>query len=229
MPQAQAPNDIDPGRKKEKEEEKQHKQNKQDEMARSRKLLPLDPRPSRAHPEHRATRKQLEKENGYGWVPPVILGLVGLTLAFDVSKDVEKAEEKHKKREEEEEGRKRGRRGENRGRSRRHRGDDDDNDDDDDYDQFDTDGDGGHGDRRDGLLARGDRLEKGEAGPWDRDWERERERRKRSGYDSLEEDYEEDEGRYPRRGRDDSDYERGRRALHDRRSRPRPRRRSSDW
>lgn len=170
----------------------------------------------------------MEKDNGYGWVPPVILGLVGLTLAFDVSKDVEKAEDKHKKREQEEEDRKTRRRGENRGRSRRHRGDDDD-DDNDDNDQFDKDGDEGRGDRRDGLLTRGDRLERGEGGPWNRDWERERERRKRSGYDSLDEDYEEDEGRNPRRGRDDSDYERGRRALDDRRSRPRPRRRSSDW
>ncbi|ROW05258.1 hypothetical protein VSDG_00179 [Cytospora chrysosperma] len=215
-------------------------------MTRARKLLPPDPRPSRAHPEHRATRKQLEKEHGYGWVPPVILGLVGLTLAFDVAKDVEKAEEKHKKRdqgqgrqqgegEEEEQERKRKRRGEARGRSsrRRHRGDHEDDDggvDGYEYingDEYDT----WHGGKRDGLLARGDRLEKGEGGPWDRGREGERERRKRSEYNDVGVDdyYAEDEGRYPRRGRDDLDYERGRRALDDRRSRPRPRRRSSDW
>ncbi|ROW09470.1 hypothetical protein VMCG_02444 [Cytospora schulzeri] len=214
-------------------------------MARARKLLPPDPRPSRAHPEHRATRKQLEKEHGYGWVPPVILGLVGLTLAFDVAKDVEKAEEKHKQREQqqqqqqegegEEEQRKR-RRGrgtgeENRGRSRRRqRGGGDDYEDrgggDGDGDEYDD----RSGGRKDGLLNRGDRLEKGEGGPWDRDWERERERRKRSGYDDdLDGYYDEDDVRYARRGRDDFDYERGRRVLDDRKSRPRTRRRSSDW
>lgn len=212
-------------------------------MARARKLLPPDPRPSRAHPEHRATRKQLEKEHGYGWVPPVILGLVGLTLAFDVTKDVEKAEERHKKRDEEqqegegdeEQERKRRMRGEARGRSsrRRHRGNYEDDDGGggggDGYEYVNGDGDGWHGGKRDELLARGDRLEKGEGGPWDR--ERERERRKRSEYNDVAVDdyYAEDEGRYPRRGRDDLDYERGRRALDDRRSRPRPRRRSSDW
>ena len=65
-------------------------------MGRGRSLLPPDPRPSRAHPEQRAHRKKLEKEHGYGWVPPVLLGLLGLTLAYDVTKDVEKAEERHR-------------------------------------------------------------------------------------------------------------------------------------
>lgn len=184
----------------------------------------------------------------------MILGLVGLTLAFDVAKDVEKAEEKHKKRDQgqqegdgdgdgdgdEEQERKRKRRGEARGRSsrRRHRGDYEDDGGGcvgvgvDGYEYINGDEyDGWHGGKRDGLLARGDRLEKGEGGPWDRGREGEKERKKRSEYNDVGVDdyYAEDEGRYPRRGRDDLDYERGRRALDDRRSRPRPRRRSSDW
>ncbi|KAF3767845.1 hypothetical protein M406DRAFT_321745, partial [Cryphonectria parasitica EP155] len=63
----------------------------------TRKFLPPDPRPSKAHPEHRRIRKELEKEHGYGWVPPVILGLIGIGLAYDVTKDVEKAEERKQK------------------------------------------------------------------------------------------------------------------------------------
>ncbi|KUI68511.1 hypothetical protein VM1G_04496 [Cytospora mali] len=208
-------------------------------MARGRKLLPPDPRPSRAHPEHRAIRKQLEKEHGYGWVPPVILGLVGLTLAFDVTKDVEKAEERHKQREAEEEERKRRRKEAGRGRPRRQKDDGDDDHDhgeDRDGDRSGRDGDGGRGERRDGWLYKEDRLERGEGGPWDRERERERERRKGGGYDGYDnyydDDDDEDDRRYSRRGSDDGydfGYDRGRRALDDRRSRPRARRRSSDW
>lgn len=59
-----------------------------------------DPRPSRANPEHRKARKELESSHGYGWVPPVLLGLLGLSLAFDVTKDIEKHEERHRREEE---------------------------------------------------------------------------------------------------------------------------------
>ncbi|PSR76544.1 hypothetical protein BD289DRAFT_172418 [Coniella lustricola] len=60
------------------------------------RFLPPDPRPSKAHPEHRRRRKELEKEHNYEWVPPIILGLLGITLAYDVTKDVAKLEEKKK-------------------------------------------------------------------------------------------------------------------------------------
>ncbi|ROW15229.1 hypothetical protein VPNG_02908 [Cytospora leucostoma] len=167
-------------------------------MVRGRKYLPPDPRPSRAHPEHRAHRKQLEKEHGYGWVPPVVLGLLGITLAFDVTKDVEKTEERHKREdaEEEERKRRRGRRrrdgdGKEKGkgkedtdRSRRY--DDDRGDDDGGYE-------GGYGDDsryggRDGGLVRGDRLERGEGGgggggSWERQGRRRRLSAIEAGYD----------------------------------------------
>lgn len=74
------------------------------------RLLPIDPRPSRADPEARRLRKELEKEHGYEWVPPVVLALLGIGLAYDVTKDVAKHEEKHKREEEEAEERQRRRR-----------------------------------------------------------------------------------------------------------------------
>ncbi|KAK2613492.1 hypothetical protein N8I77_000404 [Diaporthe amygdali] len=216
-------------------------------MVKAKDLLPPDPRPSKAHPEMRARRKQLEKEHGYGWVPPVVLGLLGLTLAYDVTKDVEKYE--NMKHDGEQKGgddndgeearrrRRQRRREELRSRShRRHGGRGE-------YDERDSwEGeDGGEDSRRggsdrgrrerdrDGGLSRADRLEKGEGGPWDRDREQERDRRRGSVYDPA--DYDED--RYRRRGRDGGDdyydYERGRRAVEERRGRPRMRRHSSDW
>ncbi|KAJ9162163.1 hypothetical protein NKR19_g1479, partial [Coniochaeta hoffmannii] len=67
---------------------------------------PPDPRPSKAHPEHRARRKELEKKHGgYEWVPYLGLALTGLVLAFNVEKDVEKCERrKGERREGEREG-----------------------------------------------------------------------------------------------------------------------------
>lgn len=235
-------------------------------------------------------RKDLEKEHGYGWLPPMILALLGVTLAFDVTKEVEKHEQRHKEEEDEEEKRRRRRRERDlRSGSRRHRrrdsedeeGFDDDDDDQDDYDSRDRrrrrrrrtrsnrrgeqqqqkrwsvpddidirndyEGLGGgreagmeraeslergevvDHDNLDGGLDRADQLEKGEAGvPDDRDRYDGRPRRS-IAYDEF------DDGRqYRRRRYEEPDYEyldysRGRRALDERRSRPRPRRRSSDW
>lgn len=211
-------------------------------MVKAKDFLPPDPRPSKAHPEMRARRKQLEKEHGYGWVPPVVLGLLGLTLAYDVTRDVEKYEKKKEEGEnsqqngggdgEDEETRRRRkrerRREELRLRSdRRHRGGGGGGSD---FDSWDSREDEGRRER-DGGLTRADRLEKGEGGPWDRDREQERDRRRGSTYDA--DDYY-DEDRPRRRGRegyDDDyyDYERGRRAVEERRGRPRMRRHSSDW
>jgi len=61
---------------------------------------PPDPRPSKAHPEHRAVRKELEKKHGgYEWVPVAGLALTGLILAINVEKDVDKCEKKKEKQE----------------------------------------------------------------------------------------------------------------------------------
>lgn len=219
-------------------------------------MLPIDPRPSRADPEARRIRKEMEKEHNYEWIPPIVLGLLGVTLAWDVTKDVAKCEERkikdkeggedNKKESGEDEARRRRRRGDRdtrRSTTRRHGGDKDDEDrgrgrgraaaaaddsadEDDGYDEYDQ--------RRrvrgrttDGGLDRLDRLERGEGdGGRDRDEYR---RRRSLAYDNY---Y--DQAR-PSRGRDygDSDYEyagstRGR-TYDDRRGRPRPRRRSSDW
>ncbi|KAI3329045.1 hypothetical protein HD806DRAFT_270546 [Xylariaceae sp. AK1471] len=65
-------------------------------------LIPPDPRkylPSRAHPEHRQQRKQLEKEHPFGLTQVAALGLIGLTLAWDIEKQVQKHEEKKDKEE----------------------------------------------------------------------------------------------------------------------------------
>ncbi|KAI8635308.1 hypothetical protein F5Y19DRAFT_469176 [Xylariaceae sp. FL1651] len=61
-----------------------------------------DPRkflPSRAHPEHRAYRKQLEKEHPFGFTQMAVLGMLGLTLAWDIEKQVQKHEERKDKEE----------------------------------------------------------------------------------------------------------------------------------
>lgn len=224
-------------------------------MVKAKNFLPPDPRPSKAHPEERQRRKQLEKEHGYGWVPPVVLGLIGLTLAYDVTRDVEKCEKRKdeqgegsdrnrdRDRDESEETarrrRRERRRAELRSRSdRRHRDDggwdpslDGEEDDRGYYGGSDRGASARDRDRdRDGGLTRADRLEKGEGGPWDRDRERERDRRRGSVYDN--DDYY-DEDRPRRRGRDEDDdsydYDRGRRAVEERRGRPRMRRHSSDW
>lgn len=229
----------------------------------------------------------MEKEHGYGWVPPMILALLGVTLAFDVTKDVEKHEQRHKQEEEDQEKQKRRRRERDlRSGSRRHRHRDSEDeegdrfdDDEDDYNSRDGDrnrrrrgsrrgeqrqhqrwsvpddidirndyeGLGGgreagmeHAeslergevvdyDKLDGGLDRADQLEKGEAGVDDRDYYQGRSRRS-IAYDEF------DDGRQYRRRRYEEapdyeylDYSRGRRVLDERRSRPRPRRRSSDW
>lgn len=218
-------------------------------MVKAKDFIPPDPRPSKANAEERARRKQLEKEHGYGWVPPVVLGLLGLTLAYDVTRDVEKYEKMkddgnderaQDRRDEDDEARRRRRRERRRAelRSRSHRGSEPGS-----WDGgWDDGGRGGGSDRgrrerdreRDGGLTRADRLEKGEGGPWDRDRESERDRRRGSVYD--EDDYFDEDGPR-RRGRDGGggddddyyDYERGRRAVEQRRGRPRMRRHSSDW
>ncbi|KAI1409085.1 hypothetical protein F5Y13DRAFT_170638 [Hypoxylon sp. FL1857] len=79
------------------------------------KLSPVDPRgylPSRAHPEHRSRRKELEKEHPFGWKEPLVLGLLGIGLAWNIEKQVQKHEER-KEREEHE--------GKEREERRRHR------------------------------------------------------------------------------------------------------------
>ncbi|KAH8681482.1 hypothetical protein BX600DRAFT_446666 [Xylariales sp. PMI_506] len=64
------------------------------------KILPPDPRkmlPSRADPEHRGRRKELEKKHGYGYVEPLVLGMIGITLAWNIENQVRKAEERKEK------------------------------------------------------------------------------------------------------------------------------------
>ncbi|KAK0718296.1 hypothetical protein B0T26DRAFT_752233 [Lasiosphaeria miniovina] len=54
------------------------------------KLIPQDPRPSKAHPQHHAQRKAVEKREGGGafeWVTAAGLLLTGLLLAVDVERD----------------------------------------------------------------------------------------------------------------------------------------------
>lgn len=83
------------------------------------KLSPPDPRdylPSRAHPEHRKQRKQLEKEHPFGVKEFAVLGLIGLTLAWDIEKQVQEREARKDKEEAER----------NQPQRRRRRGDGDD-------------------------------------------------------------------------------------------------------
>ncbi|KAI1176636.1 hypothetical protein F4777DRAFT_244694 [Nemania sp. FL0916] len=58
--------------------------------------------PSKAEPEERHARKRLEKDHSIGLTQVAILGLVGLKLAWDIEKQVEKKEEKKEKEEAEE-------------------------------------------------------------------------------------------------------------------------------
>ncbi|KAI1325472.1 hypothetical protein F5Y16DRAFT_401323 [Xylariaceae sp. FL0255] len=61
-----------------------------------------DPRnllPSRADPEHRSHRKQLEKEHPFSFKQAVILGLIGLKVAWNIEQQVQKHEEKHEREE----------------------------------------------------------------------------------------------------------------------------------
>ncbi|KAI1487740.1 hypothetical protein F5X96DRAFT_126138 [Biscogniauxia mediterranea] len=63
-------------------------------------LSPADPRkymPSRADPEHRSRRKQIEKDHPFGWQAPVILGMLGVGLAWNIEKEVQKHEERKDK------------------------------------------------------------------------------------------------------------------------------------
>ncbi|KAH8889823.1 hypothetical protein GQ53DRAFT_748056 [Thozetella sp. PMI_491] len=63
--------------------------------------LPYDPRPSKAHPEHRSLRKKMEKEHPFNWLPIGVLALMGVSLAMNIEKDVKKCEEKKEKQREE--------------------------------------------------------------------------------------------------------------------------------
>ncbi|RYC54934.1 hypothetical protein CHU98_g11274 [Xylaria longipes] len=63
---------------------------------------PVDPRrllPSHAEPKERHRRKQLEKEHAVGLKEVAVLGLIGLTLAWDIDKQVRKKEEQKEKEE----------------------------------------------------------------------------------------------------------------------------------
>ncbi len=60
--------------------------------------LPYDPRPSKAHPEHREFRKGIEKESPhFSWLPIGLLALMGVTLAMNIENDVKKCEERKDK------------------------------------------------------------------------------------------------------------------------------------
>ncbi|KAI0466487.1 hypothetical protein F4859DRAFT_303132 [Xylaria cf. heliscus] len=63
---------------------------------------PIDPRrflPSRAEPDERQKRKQLEKEHAIGFKEVTVLSLIGIGLAWDIDKQVRKKEEKREKEE----------------------------------------------------------------------------------------------------------------------------------
>ncbi|OTB06385.1 hypothetical protein M426DRAFT_21167 [Hypoxylon sp. CI-4A] len=64
------------------------------------RLSPPDPRsilPSRAHPEHRSRRKELEKEHPFSWTGPLVLGMIGVGLAWNIENQVQKHEERKDK------------------------------------------------------------------------------------------------------------------------------------
>lgn len=201
-----------------------------------KRLLPIDPRPSRADPEARRIRKEMEKEHSYEWVPPIVLGLIGITLAWDVSQDVSKCEERkekeEKERESKDEERKRRKREKDIRRPRKH-GDGR-------YDAAraegeDADDDGYSYDERrrvrrrsaDTGLDRADRLERGDGEGRDRRADEYRKRRS-----VPHDDYYDYDPKFSREQADDGHdygYDRRGRTYDDRRSRPRPRRQSSDW
>ncbi|KAK8105832.1 uncharacterized protein PG998_003696 [Apiospora kogelbergensis] len=59
--------------------------------------LPVDPRnllPSRADPENRSRRKELEKQHGYGYTEPLILAAIGIGLVWNIDNQVRKHEER---------------------------------------------------------------------------------------------------------------------------------------
>lgn len=50
--------------------------------------------------EHRAHRKKLENEHpAFGWTKPILFGLMAVTLAMNIEKEVKKHEERHHRRE----------------------------------------------------------------------------------------------------------------------------------
>lgn len=57
--------------------------------------------PSKAHPEHRSYRKELEKQHPFGWTEPLVLGMLGIGLAWNIEKQVHKHEERKDKEEQE--------------------------------------------------------------------------------------------------------------------------------
>ncbi|KAI6351379.1 hypothetical protein MCOR25_009967 [Pyricularia grisea] len=63
------------------------------------RLLPLDPRPSRADPEARSARKEIEKSStGFSWTTAAILGVLGVTMLINVEKGVERCEKRHQRK-----------------------------------------------------------------------------------------------------------------------------------
>ncbi|KAI0852706.1 hypothetical protein F5Y00DRAFT_178566 [Daldinia vernicosa] len=72
------------------------------------KLAPVNPRnymPSRADPEHRSRRKELEKEHPFTWKEPLVLGMIGIGLAWNIEKQVQKREERKEREEQQQQGR----------------------------------------------------------------------------------------------------------------------------
>ncbi|KAI1779770.1 hypothetical protein F4818DRAFT_437074 [Hypoxylon cercidicola] len=70
------------------------------------KLSPVNPKgymPSNAHPEHRSARKELEKQHPFGWTEPLVLGMLGIGLAWNIEKQVQKHEERKGREEQEQE------------------------------------------------------------------------------------------------------------------------------
>ncbi|KAK8051457.1 hypothetical protein PG993_002842 [Apiospora rasikravindrae] len=77
------------------------------------KLPVPDPRellPSRADPEHRSRRKELEKQHGYGYTEPLILAAIGIGLVWNIDNQVRKHEERKDEAERKEEERRERRR-----------------------------------------------------------------------------------------------------------------------
>lgn len=69
------------------------------------RLTPPDPRkllPSRADPEHRGRRKELEKKHGYGYTEPLLLAMLGVGLVWNIENQVKKHEERKEGEEKEE-------------------------------------------------------------------------------------------------------------------------------
>ncbi|KAJ1331591.1 hypothetical protein MN608_05051 [Microdochium nivale] len=61
-----------------------------------------DPRvllPSKADPEHRSLRKELEKNHGLGYKEPLVLGLIAMGLVWNMDQQVKKYEERKDQKE----------------------------------------------------------------------------------------------------------------------------------